>query len=129
MSFDFSHVPPAQFFTVMAVFVAGLAILIAAVKVLKLDRITAPRAPRANMPDLYGKQWQWTAGTAILNQTCPACRQETRFYSGPARHPWVIVYCGREDCRAGFQVTNYGDGAVWADRAEDGPDRLYATGR
>lgn len=73
-----------------------------------------------HIPRTPGTPRQNYFGMKIHRGFCPRCACE-EFFSGPPG----VIFCGNENCRAGFKVWNYGDGKVFAEQTENGPDHLY----
>lgn len=73
--------------------------------------------------DVTGKSRE--LGASIAANTCPVCR-ENNFYNGAWHDQSLDVYCGNENCRSGFEVTNLGPGEVYAKRIDNGHDSLYS---
>jgi len=116
------HGPPEQVFPVFGILFA-LIVLYAIIGRRYKPKIRADRVtdwPRPPADDNEG----WRLGTSIYLNKCPDCGKED-FFEGPRHGQTVDVFCADRECRHGFNVWNFGDGAVWAKRIENGPDRYY----
>jgi len=58
-------------------------------------------------------------GSCLRSGICPKCHEDDFYIDG------CYVYCANRDCRAAYQVVNYGKGQVWADEIEQAPDEIY----
>ena len=61
-------------------------------------------------------------GEFIKKTICPICRDSDGFYEGEVPG---LVYCGNRHCRCGWQVFNYGNGVVWAERSGSASKFIY----
>jgi hypothetical protein len=114
--------PPNQVFLAFGI-IFGFIILYAIIGRRYKPKIRADRIPKDKMPpptDVDG----WRIGTSIYLNKCPDCGQED-FFEGTREGQTVNVFCANRECRHGFNVWNFGDGAVWAKRIDNGPNRYY----
>ena len=89
--------------------------------------IIVPRLQRGqqpiNIPRTHASGEANDAGRSIAANCCPLCRDEGGFFQGQTLG---VIYCGNSACRAGWAVTNYGNGKVRADLVDGaGDDWLY----
>jgi hypothetical protein len=127
--FDLSHVPPATALPVFALAFGSIALFALGGHLFKYlrgkDVIVAPRRTDLGERQFQDDAEEWRLGKAIFANHCPDCGEQENFYQGPQRGLAVQLYCANPKCRHGFEVSNYGNGIVWAERVENGPDQFY----
>jgi hypothetical protein len=103
---------PLALLALVTVIVAAIAV---GARYMKSDTIVVPRTS--------AKGGEGNAmGEKIAHNECPSCGYDY-FYTGERMG---VLYCASDNCRAGFLVTNYGPGKIWAEPTGDsGPDYLY----
>jgi hypothetical protein len=122
--FNFNHVPPEQALPIFALLFAGITLYAVVGRWLApKPLIVAPRITDRPPPPKNGRE-EWRLGGYIKTSICPDCGGED-FYEGPRGGMNVNLFCSNSKCRHGFNVANFGDDGVWAERIHDGPDRLY----
>jgi hypothetical protein len=123
MGFSINGLPPQQALLAFGLFLALFAALIVFKRVQGKPKIIAPRLPKSAMAEKPDKEG-WRLGKYIFSNVCPDCGNED-FYEGLGNGKSVCIFCSNPECRHGFNVLNFGDGDVWAERINNGPDRLY----